>query len=297
MRRRTVLTAGVSLGCVAALPALGDDDTKLGDLTVVVMDPLALPLSCPCVKGYAQRKYEQLTEYLQSTLGVRVKLEFSESLVSALKEKTNGKADLVIGKHSVVLHDAKQAKREFDHVAMLTGKDGGTTQYGIVVVKSADKAKSLADLKGYRIFFGNEESTEKHAAAIELFKAAGVEVPSKLEMVSACDEGCTNILEFPESEHGVAVISSYAKPLLEGCGTVKKGDLRVIAETKDIPFVAAFVRSNLPADFKKKLTSALLEAGTNPKLCTALETKEGFVTVEAAAKKKTLRILGANITP
>jgi len=24
-------------------------------LTVVVMDPLALPLSCPCVKGYAQR--------------------------------------------------------------------------------------------------------------------------------------------------------------------------------------------------------------------------------------------------
>lgn len=296
MRRRTVLATGVTLGCAAVLPSFGDD-TKLGDLTILVMDPLALPLSCPCVKGYAQRKYESLAEYLQSQLGMKVKVEFSESLVAGLKDKTNGKADLVIGKHSVVLHDAKEAKRDFDHVAMLTGKDGGTTQYGIVVVKSSDKAKSLADVKGYRIFFGNEESLEKHGAALELFKSAGVEIPAKLETVSACDEGCTNILEFPDSEHGVAVISSYAKPLLEGCGTVKKGDLRVIAETKDVPFVGAFVRSNLPKEFKEKLTQALLDMGAKPALCTALETKEGFVTVEAAAKKKTLRILGANITP
>ena len=26
--------------------------------TLIVMDPLAAPLSCPCVEGYAQRKYE-----------------------------------------------------------------------------------------------------------------------------------------------------------------------------------------------------------------------------------------------
>jgi hypothetical protein len=65
MRRRTVLAAGVTLGCAVAMPALGDD-SKLGDLTIVVMDPLALPLSCPCVKGYAQRKYETLAEYQQA---------------------------------------------------------------------------------------------------------------------------------------------------------------------------------------------------------------------------------------
>ncbi len=295
MDRRTLLAAGATFVTLAAAPSLADD--TLGDLTIVVMDPLALPLSCPCVKGYAQRKYETLADYLQKELGMKVKLEFSESLRTALKEKTKGKADLVIGKHSVVNYDAKEMKREFDNVAMLTGKDGGTTQYGIIVVKTSDKAKDLADLKGYRIFFGNEESREKHDAAIELFKKAGVELPSKLETASACDEGCTKILEFPAGEHGAAVISSYAKPLLEGCGTVQKGDLRVIAETADVPFVGAFVRSDLPVDLKQKLTQALLEIGKDAKLKTALETKDGFVTVEAAAKKKTLRILSTNITP
>ena len=32
---------------------------------MVVMDPLALPLSCPCVKGYAQRNYDKLGEKLE----------------------------------------------------------------------------------------------------------------------------------------------------------------------------------------------------------------------------------------
>lgn len=297
MDRRTVLAAGATFVALAAAPSLADDESSLGDLTIVVMDPLAAPLSCPCVKGYAQRKYEALGEHLTKELGKRVKVEFSESLATALKEKTKGKADLVIGKCSVVVHDAEMTKREFENIAMLTGKDGGTTQYGIVVVKSSDKAKAIADLKGYRIFFGNEESREKHGAAIDLFKKAGIELPSKLETASACDEGCTKILEFPTNEHGAAVISSYAKPLLEGCGTVQKGDLRVIAETDDVPFVGAFVRADLPAELKAKLTQALLEVGKDAKLRTALETKDGFVTVEAAAKKKTLRILGANITP
>lgn len=297
MDRRTVLSAGVTFVTLAAAPSFAQDDSTLGDLTVVVMDPLAAPLSCPCVKGYAQRNYEALAEHLQKELGMRVKVEFSESLQTALKEKTKGKADLVIGKHSVVKYDAKAAKRDLENVAMLTGKDGGTTQYGIVVVKSSDKAKFLVDLKGYRVFFGNEESLEKHGAALELFKKNGVELPAKIETASACDEGCTKILEFTAGEHGAAVISSYAKPLLEGCGTVQKGDLRVIAETEDVPFVGAFVRKDLPADLKQKLTLALLEVGNDAKLRNALETKDGFVTVEAAAKKKTLRILSTNITP
>ena len=33
-------------------------------LVVVVMDPLAAQLACPCVKGYAQRDYDQLGTYL-----------------------------------------------------------------------------------------------------------------------------------------------------------------------------------------------------------------------------------------
>lgn len=47
-------------------------------LTLIVMDPLAAPLSCPCVKGYAQRDYEKLANHLEKQLGREVKLHFNE---------------------------------------------------------------------------------------------------------------------------------------------------------------------------------------------------------------------------
>ncbi|MBW3598872.1 MAG: hypothetical protein KY475_16560, partial [Planctomycetes bacterium] len=48
------------LGLAIAAPASRAE----APLTMVVMDPLAAPLSCPCVEGYAQRKYEALAAHL-----------------------------------------------------------------------------------------------------------------------------------------------------------------------------------------------------------------------------------------
>lgn len=260
-------------------PARAADDA----LTLVVMDPLAAPLSCPCVMGYAQRDYDKLAEHLAGKLGRPVNVAYSESLIAALKDKTEGKADIIIGKHSVVLFDAKKADRQVKHVAMLTSKEGDVTQTGLIVVPAKDPAKSVADLKGYQIIFGPEESDEKHAAALALLKKHGVPVPDKIETRSACDEGATLILEAGADHRGAAVISSYAKPLLEGCGTVKKGDLRVIGETAPVAFVAAFVSETLEPELQASIQKELLGVFSEPLLCVALETKYGFV---QPAKKK-----------
>ena len=254
-------------------------------LTIVVMDPLAAPLSCPCVKGYAQRDYDKLAAHLEQKLGRKVNIAYSESLVSALKSKTDGKADLIIGKHSVVLFDSAKVGLKVKQIASLTGKDGSTTQTGLIVVASGDKAKTVADLAGYRLIFGPKECDEKHSAAIALLKANKVSLPQELETRSACDEGATLILELPKDEHGAALISSYAKPLLEGCGTVKKGDLRVVGETTSVPFVAAFVSEQLDAESQKAVKAELLALKTEPLLCLALETKSGVVEAAAPVEK------------
>ena len=150
---------------------------------MIVMDPLALPLSCPCVEGYAQRDYEKLGEYLSEKLQRKVDVVFSESLTDALQRKTGGRADLVIGKRSVVEHDAVESKLPLTPIAALTGKDGSTTQTGLIVVPAGDPAKSAADLKGYRILFGPPEAQEKNAAAAQLLKDHGVALPSPMEKI------------------------------------------------------------------------------------------------------------------
>lgn len=292
----------VGLGAVSVLggwPNIGfsADESKAKpsdprELTIVVMDPLAAPLSCPCVEGYAQRDYTKLAAFLESRVDRPVKVVFSESLTTALKNKTDGKADLVIGKASVVKFDAVANKRSLKPIAQLSGKDGVTTQTGLIVVPSADPAKAVSDLKSYRVIFGPVESDEKHAAALALLKKHDVEAPKKIETCGGCDEGCHKILEAGKDSRGAAVISSYARPLLEGCGQVKKGDLRVIGETSPVPFIVAFADERLDSGLKKSLEESLLAVANDAKLCLQLETLLGFVAVEdeslLAGKKKSV---------
>ena len=282
--RREFLATGfaVPFTSVAGSMLFADDSSNV--LTVVVMDPLAAPLSCDCVKGYAQRKYERLAISLKQSLSMPIKLVWSDSLEDALKEKTKGKVDLVIGKHSVVLADAKKVKRSLKPIASLTGKDGKVTQTGLIVVRAKDAAKSVSDLKGYSFFLGTEECEEKSAAPVALLAKHGIKVPSNAKRCDACSTAAKDLLKLGPDIKAAAVISSYAQPLLQGCGTIQKGDLRVVGETKAVPFVTAFVNTNLPEKFQQNIQNSLIEAGTNPRFLIDLETESGFVAYQDLKK-------------
>ena len=71
--------------------------------------------------------------------------------------------------------------------------------------------------------------------------------------------------------------------MLEGCGTINKGDLRVVGETDPVPFVVAFVNTATVSD--NRVAEALLKMKSMPDLMTALETKGGFVKFETTKKK------------
>lgn len=291
-RREALAAAALSL---TVLPVIATD--KPGDkpaekpvvipenaLVLLVTDPLSAQLSCPCVSGYGQRDYDRLGAYLAEKLGRTVAVVYGESLAGALK-KSGTKAHLVIGKDSVVRATAPGNKLTVTYLAALTGKDGKTTQTGLVCVAAADKAVAPADLKEHTIYFGNPAAEEKSAAAVKALKEFGLEVPAKLDTCATCSVGATKVVEEAKAGKKVAaVISSYAQPLLEGCGTIKKGELRVIAETDPVPFIAAFATDGLAPSDRDAVKAALLSVGENKALCTAIETKVGFV--EPPAKKK-----------
>lgn len=281
--RREALAA-LALPLLPAVAA-ADSPPPPNALTLVVLDPLAAELSCACVKGYAQRDYEQLGKYLASKIGRPVAVHFAESLAGALTRKTGGKADLIVGKDSVVRATAPDQKVTVTYLAALTGADGKTTQTGLVCVAGTDKALTASDLGGHRILFGPAPAEEKHAAAVTLLKELGVKLPEKLETAPTCSDGAKQVVAAGKAGEKLAVvISNYAQPLLEGCGTIKKGDLRVVGETDPVPFIAAFATATLPAGDVTVVKAALLGLGTSKELCAALETKSGFV--EPQAKKK-----------
>ncbi len=255
-------------------------------LVMVVLDPLSAELSCPCVEGHAQRNYAKLAKHLEEKIGRTIKLVFAESLAIALEKKTEGKADIVIGKDSVIKYTSKQQKLALTGVLSLTGRDGSTLQKGLVVVPSGDKALTVEDLKGYEIYFGPEACDEKHAEAVKLFQELKVALPAKLTTCNSCSVGAVKILELSKSGAKAAtVISNYAQPLLEGCGTIKKGELRVIGETESVPFITVFVNDAISGKSRDSIIAAFESVKADADLCKAMETKNGFVPIDTGKKK------------
>jgi len=253
-------------------------------LTVLVMDPLARPLSCPCVQGHAQRRYEVLASYLQARLKQPVRLLFSDDLTKTCRAADGKALDVIIGKHSVVTFDAKVNELSVRPVMRLSGKDGKTTLTGLFMVRRNDPARKLADLAGYTVLFGRPEHDEKFAAAVESLHRAGVAVPKRFETRPGCSDSATEVLERQERST-CAVISSYAAALLEGCGTIERGALRVVGETEPVPFVTVFFTERVNASARDALCAALAAAKDRPDLLAALESRTGFVAVAMPTAK------------
>ncbi len=282
MNNRQLLSTAIAMCITAALSAsqlaqkAWAGESKV--LSIVVMDPLAAPLSCPCVEGYAQRDYEALAKLFERELGLKVNLTFASSLDVGVKKA--GGADIVIGKQSVVSADLKDLKLDAQPAYRLTDNQGSVTQHGLIVVNQDDPAKTASDLAGYTIIFGSASAAEKHEAALDLLKKANVAVPKKLRKIDeACSDGACKVIDLGPKSKTAAVISSYAQPLLEGCGTIKKGDLRVVARTKDVPFVTMFLSDKLSGEKRSAIDAALKTIPLEPSVLEALESVAGFVEV------------------
>lgn len=246
-------------------------------LRIVVMDPLAAPLACECVAGYAQRDYGKLGTFMEKRLRRPIEIAHAEDLREALRINP-GKVHLIIGKRSVVVFDAARTKTAIRPLAMLTDKTGSTDLTGLIVVRHDDSAKSVAELNGRRILLGPEDSDERHSAAAALFKARGAPLPAQVQTKPSCNEAALAVVE---GQADAAVISSYAMPLLEGCDVIDKGALRVLARTRPVPFVAVFATASVAAEDAPAILAALLAVRTDGQLLAEMESKDGFVPATA----------------
>jgi ABC-type phosphate/phosphonate transport system substrate-binding protein len=265
----------LTLGLVACRPTEGKPAGRT--VAMVVMDPLAKQLACPCVAGYAQRDYRRLAAFLGNRLGSPVEAVFAEDLDKALRQTKLDQVALVIGKPSVVRHDATSRSLPIRPLCQLTAKDGSTTLKGLFIVSADDQARSVSDLRGRRILFGSADADEKHAAALAALAAAGNPRPGTVETREGCSDAAMEITTTKERPAPAAVISSYALPLLEGCGNIDKGALRVIGETGPVPFVTVFATDAITPTLEPRWRAALEAVRQDPGLLKALESKDGFV--------------------
>ena len=69
------------------------------------------------------------------------------------------------------------------------------------------------------------------------------------------------------------VITDYLPPLLEGCGKIAKGELRIIATTEPVPFVEVYATNRVSPGEELEILKALRSVKTNTKLLKELESE------------------------
>ncbi len=253
-------------------------------VTILVADPLAKELACDCVAGFAQRRYAALAMVLEKRLGRPVHVLYSLELSTYWGE--DRPVSLVIGKHSEMICQARELGRTLHPLASLTDEHASTTFRGLFVVRSGNPAQSLADLKGYRILFGPASCEEKHRAAMKALKQAGVAVPDPVETVPSCTDAANKLMALSDEDRVAAVISDYAKILLEGCHTIPAGSLRVVGTTEALPFITVFATDEVPPALRRRIRKELLEAKRFSALLRLLQSKEGFKPIETKGAEK-----------
>ena len=274
--------AGAALCCMVAFTSIAAEQ-KRGSasgrpLTLIVMDPLSRELNCVCVKGNGQRDYRKLSARLASAIKEKVNIEFSDDLADTLSliGGKNGEY-LIIGDRSLVAHAAEKAGLKCKSICALTDRDGKTSLGATFLIRSDDTAKELKDLEGRKLLLGFPEGDEKVAAALAALKAAGV--AAKPDKHQSFNDAALDLLDSEASPLPVAVLPAYALTMLQGCGSVKPGNLKVLASSEPAPFITAFVSENIPAERREKILSTLLEIKNDPQLLDTIESKEGFLPI------------------
>jgi len=284
---RLIVALSFLLPASQAVPAAESNDTG-GEppLEMVVMDPLSDRLACDCVAGYAQRKYGRLQAFVEARLGRPVRLTYAESLMDPRVRRLPA-VHVIAGKYSVVEADAHEVGRRVRPLAMLSGKDGTVTLTGLFVVRTADPAQSVEDLAGRSILFGPEDSDEKHAAALAALEAFAVPGYAPGAAAPRTSPSCSSAaLALVENEADAAVVSSYAMPLLEGCGTIDRGMLRIVGRTDPVPFIGVFATEAVDRPLEKQLAETLSAVRGDPGLLAAMESLDGFVPLPDLRSRK-----------
>ncbi|MGV3754650.1 MAG: PQQ-binding-like beta-propeller repeat protein [Verrucomicrobiota bacterium] len=273
-------------GLLVAEGASGKPPAKsVAPVVLVVMDPLAKELACACMKGYGQRDYRKLAARLGTALKQEVSIEFSDDLAETMAVIGPGQEVVVIGEHSKVLKGAKTAGLKVRAVSELTDQEGETVMTGSIVAQAKDTAKEMKDITGRKIFFGLADTEANQAALSATLQGAGLKTLAQ-EKRDQYTDAALDVLDSTETALPVAVIPSYALRLLEGCGSVKPGELKVLGKTQAVPFITVFLNDAIASDKEQKILKSLFGLKDDAKLLKEMESRDGFRPVTTGKKAK-----------
>jgi phosphonate transport system substrate-binding protein len=198
---------------------------------------------------------QPLKAYLEKALGRPVEIVVTTDYSSMIEAMRFGRIEVAyFGPLSYVL---ARSKSEIE--AFAVGLSRGTPTYtSVVVVQSDSPVKTLADLKGKIVAYGDQASTSSHLVPRAMLQDAGLvaDTDYKTVYLGAHDAVARAV------ETGKVPAGALSKPIYDSlvkAGKLDGGKLRILAETKPIPNYPMALQSKLSPGLKEQIRRAFLD--------------------------------------
>lgn len=195
-------------------------------------------------------------DYLRRETGVSIEMILREDYLGLVEALNNREIDMFEG--GTFAHVAAMESGIAENLAerVLLGK---TTYSSVIIVRKGDNAKSLVDLKGKKIAFTDEFSTSGYLLPRIMLSDIGVDNPdsffSQIVLTGSHDHSIEAVLEGSVDSAGVGNF------FIEFLPETKKNQIRIVAESQQIPTGPITVRKDFDAILKDKFRTALLSYG------------------------------------
>jgi len=262
--RRTLLAASACILAVAgqASAALAQADWR-AEMQVLRIGYLASP--DPSVDA---ARLEPFRAYIESRIELPVELIPSTTYDSLIDAEVTGRVQY--GIHSATSFAAADAACAcLEPLAVPSALDGSTGFYAILLVRAESSIQSLADARGKRLALAGEDSVAGNLVPLKAFAEEGIDVGTYFADVST----------YPGPEAAIAAMLAGNADLAVGWSSLA-GDpaagysfgvltrmvidgrllvdpLRVVWQSRRIPFGPHAVRRDMPAELKTILSDAL----------------------------------------
>lgn len=197
-----------------------------------------------------------LKDYLENALNKKVKLIVTTDYSSMIEAMRHGRIDLAyFGPLSYVMAKNKSDIEAFAAIV----KKGSATYQGVVIGNAAAGIRTLADIEGKNMAYGDQASTSSHLIPKSILAAAGLKhgVDYKQHFLGAHDAVAVSV------QNGKAQAGGLSRPIFESLvekGVIKTDKVNVLTYSKPFPQYPWTMRSDLAPALKAKIKEAFYSA-------------------------------------
>ena len=197
---------------------------------------------------------EGLKHYLETRLGKKIELVVTTDYSSMIEAMRHGRLDLAyFGPLSYVL---AKSKSNIEAFAALK-KKGHTTYQAVVIANTASGIRSISDISGKDMAYGDVASTSSHLIPKSMLKERGLEAKTNYREHFLGSHDAVAIAV----QNGTAQAGGLSKPIFESLverRIIDPAKVHVVAESKPYPEYPWAMRSNLTPGLKEKIRNAFL---------------------------------------